>query len=98
MWGAPVRRKKPTKRIEPADDEVARGRRLQGEKEGQPEIDVLQQAKRAVEARRHLERLHQHEFLNRAQRAHAAAESAPKEHGHDQRQEEGSRHATGTEY
>ena len=65
-----------------------RGRRLHGEPDGQAQIDVLQQAQRPVEAARHLHRFQHHQFLDRAQRAHAAAERAPEEQRHQQRQEE----------
>src|ERR1019366_3472405 len=71
-----------------ADEEKERGRRLQGKNESQPEISISQQAQRAVEPLRHLDRFQQDQLLNRTERADAATERASEKQSHGQRQEE----------
>ena len=85
-------------RVEPADQKIAGQRRLHGEEDRQPQIDVLQQAQRPVQPARHLDRLQHHQFLNRAQRANASAEGAAEKQGHDQRQKKVAVTTMGMEY
>jgi hypothetical protein len=82
-------------RIVAADQEIARDRRPHRQENRGREVDVLQQAERVVQTARYLNRFQDHQLLDRAEWAHAAAKGPAKEQRHQQRQEEHRGHDDG---